>query len=167
MPTQQQDDFRQCMRRLAATVSIISCAHQGRRHGITITSVTSLSFEPLSILCCINRGASISEPLKLAGRFCVNLLDKSQIDISKAFSGAAKPEERFSNGNWAMSADGVPYLEGAQANLFCDLDQSLGYATHDIVIGRVAATKFTADVAPLLYQNGAYSAGYPIPASAA
>ncbi len=167
MRTQQEDDFRQCMRRLAATVSIISCEHEGRRHGITITSVASLSFAPLSILCCINRGASISQPLKGARRFCVSLLDQSQIGISQAFSGAVRADERFSSGGWSTSADGIPYLDGAQANLFCDLDEAYGYATHDIVIGRVVASRFSADVAPLLYQNGAYSAGIPIPATAA
>ena len=31
----------------------------------------------------------------------------------------------------------MPYLNGAQCNLFCDIDNVIPYATHSIVVGRV------------------------------
>ena len=81
------EHFRQSMRRVASTVCVISCRHDGCRYGITVTSVTPLSFAPISILVCVNRSSSISVPLKEEGRYCINVLRASQADISNSFSG--------------------------------------------------------------------------------
>jgi len=155
------EHFRQSMRRVASTVCVISCRHEGRRYGITVTSVTPLSFAPISILACVNRRSSISVPLKEEGRYCVNVLRASQSEISNSFSGGLPAENRFDIGEWAEK-DGIPYLPNAQANLFCEMDQTVSYATHDIVIGRVTEVSFASDVDPLIYQNGAYALTSPI-----
>jgi len=59
------EHFRQSMRRVASTVSVITCTHEGRRYGITVTSVTALSFAPISILACINRSRRPRFPSRL------------------------------------------------------------------------------------------------------
>ncbi|KUM27499.1 flavin reductase [Mesorhizobium loti] len=155
------EHFRQSMRRVASTVCVISCRHDGCRYGITVTSVTPLSFAPISILACVNRNSSISVPLKEEGRYCINVLRASQADISHSFSGGRPAERRFDIGEWSEK-DGIPYLQSAQANLFCQMDQVVSYATHDIIIGQVAAVAFAPDVDPLIYQNGAYALTSPM-----
>lgn len=161
MLDQNEENFRQSMRRLAATVCVISCQNEGVRYGITVTSVTSLCFSPLSILACINQKASIIGPLRKESRYCINLLQASQVDISKRFSGGVPADERFLVGNWAMKGD-VPYLADAQANLFCEIDQAYSYSTHSIIIGCVTASRFATEVAPLIYQDGNYAVSAPI-----
>ncbi|GAB4070986.1 flavin reductase family protein [Ancylobacter sonchi] len=158
---QRTEHFRQSMRRLASTVCVISCKRDGERYGITVTSVTPLSFSPISILTCVNKSASISAPLKDEGRYCINVLRASQADVSNSFSGSLPPKERFGVGEWA-EMDGVPYLPNAQASLFCEIDQAISYATHDIIIGGVTAAYFAADIAPLIYQNGSYAVAAPL-----
>lgn len=167
MHDQDLENFRQSMRRLAATVCIISCQQDGVRYGITVTSVTSLCMEPLSILACINQSASIRPHLRGVGRYCVNLLRQNQVDISKRFSGAVPADERFLLGDWRASEDGVPYLADAQANIFCEIDQAFSYSTHDIIVGRVQSSRFNTEVAPLIYQDGKYAAGAPLALPAA
>src|SRR5438874_607693 len=95
------EHFRQSMRRVASTVCVISCRHDGRRYGITVTSVTPLSFAPISILACVNRKSSISVPLREEGRYCINVLRASQAEISNSFSGGLPAERRFDIGEWA------------------------------------------------------------------
>ena len=51
--------FRDAMRRLAATVTIISARGEGRRHGITATAVTSVSRDPPSLLVCVTGSGSL------------------------------------------------------------------------------------------------------------
>jgi flavin reductase (DIM6/NTAB) family NADH-FMN oxidoreductase RutF len=165
--SQQLENFRQSMRRLAATVCVISCERAGERFGITVTSVTSLCFSPLSILTCINRTSSITEPLLERREYCINVLKKSQADISRRFSGGLPASDRFLVGDWATDETGTPYLVDAQANLFCEVDQSLAYATHQILIGRVKSASFAEQVAPLVYQNGDYAACAPLSLSQA
>ncbi len=75
-------DFRKAMRRLASAVTVISTAHDDRRHGMTATAVTSVSSAPPSLLACINRSASLHAPLLASRRFCVNILHGSRSDRS-------------------------------------------------------------------------------------
>ena len=157
----RMEHFRQSMRRWASTVCVISCRHGERRYGITVTSVTPLSFAPISILACVKQTASISVPLKAEGHYCINVLQASQADVSNSFSGGRPAEARFEIGGWE-ERNGVPYLSSAQANLFCDLDQVVSYATHDIIIGQVDEAAFASDISPLLYQNGAYALTAPL-----
>jgi flavin reductase len=151
-----QHVFSQSMRRLAATVSVVTCASEGHRYGVTATAVTSLCAEPPSLLICLNAAASITQPLLREGIFCVNLLQSSQAEISKMFGGKVKSGERFHYGTWHRNSGGVPFLADAQANLFCRVDGAMPYGTHRIIIGRVEDGYFAPGVSPLLYQNGAY-----------
>lgn len=163
MEVSVKDDFRHCMRRLASTVCVITCQYQGVRYGITATAVTSLCFDPVSVLACINTNSSLLQPLLSAKKYCINLLSQQHAPISQRFSSPADAHQRFTLGAWQEDEEGIPYLADAQANLFCSLDQTLPYATHQVVIGRVSQCLFSDTVSPLLYQNGAYAIAAPLP----
>jgi flavin reductase len=156
MDADLQNIFLQSMRRLATTVSVITCTSEDRWYGITATAVTSLCAEPASVLVCLNAKASITEPLLREGLFCVNFLQSKHAEISKMFGGQAKGSERFRYGTWQRSSEGVPFLFDAQANLFCRVDGVTPYGTHRIIIGKIESGGFASSIAPLLYQNGAY-----------
>lgn len=155
------------MRRLTATVCVISCQHEGVRYGITATAVTSLCFDPVSLLACINSTSSLLQPLLASGKYCINLLSSHHNEVSQHFSTPLSSDERFAAGEWRSNSQGVPYLEDAQATLFCQLDQAVPYATHHIVIGQVIDCQFSEAIAPLLYQNGAYVTSSPLPIAVA
>ena len=80
--------FRAAMRRIAATVTIVTADDGERYHGMTATAVTSLSMEPPSLLVCINKKAFLHDILLRAGNFCINVLHQDQAELSAAFSGA-------------------------------------------------------------------------------
>lgn len=156
--------FRDAMRRFAATVSIISCSDdQGRLHGMSATSVTSVCADPPTILVCVNNASATNRALSRSGRFCVNVLRSFHAELSRAFSGKFRGDERFRLGNWERSADGLIFLRDAQANLFCQVDRILGYETHTLFFGRVSAVRTARAVDPLLYQDGRYSVAGPVP----
>src|SRR5215467_9408111 len=160
MPTQSpsiplgSEAFCEAMRRFASTVSIISCASEGRRYGMSATAITSLSFDPPSLLVCVNKSTATHRALSRGGRFCVNVLRSFHSELSRAFSGKLKGEDRFRLGNWRETLDGLPFLSDAQANLFCEIARIMDYATHTIFIGRVYSVRTQADVDPLLYRDG-------------
>ncbi|MGE4431148.1 MAG: flavin reductase family protein [Sphingobium sp.] len=162
MMYQQEASFRDAMRRLATTVTIVSTSGQGRRHGITATAVTSLSMDPPSLLVCVNRSGSLHDLLAETDRFCVNLLTVEQVALSNAFAGKLAPEERFLHGTWADDDGGLPYILDAQASIFCKKQDTIQYGSHSIFIGAVESTLVSDDICPLLYSNGAYSRCAPI-----
>jgi flavin reductase (DIM6/NTAB) family NADH-FMN oxidoreductase RutF len=156
-----QQDFKSAMRRLAATVSIIATTDEDGWHGMTATSVTSVSMDPPSVLVCVNTTASLHKVLHAGRRFCVNLLRASQESYAGTFSSSKiRGADRFAEHAWKASdeEDGLPYLVDAQANLFCDIDQTISYGTHTIFIGRVSAIRIGELVSPLLYADGQYLA---------
>jgi len=145
--------FKLAMRRLAATVTIVSTADDDGYHGLAATAVTSVSTEPPSILACINRSASPSEVLMKRGRFAVNILHAENAGLVPIFSGKIKGPERFSHGIW-HHLDGVPVLSDAQAVIVCTLAETLVFGTHTVVIGTVDAVSIREDIDPLIYQDG-------------
>jgi flavin reductase len=157
----RSDTFREAMRRFAATVSIVSCACDGSRYGMSATAITSLSVDPPSLLVCVNKSAATHRVLRRGGRFCVNVLRSFHWDLSQAFSGKVKGEDRFHLGNWS-SENGLPFLSDAQANLFCEIARVMDYETHTIFIGRVYAARVQEDVDPLIYQDGKYAIAQPV-----
>jgi flavin reductase (DIM6/NTAB) family NADH-FMN oxidoreductase RutF len=92
-------------------------------NAITVSSVTSISMEPPSILICINKSAKIHDSIVLGSKFCINLLTKDQHELSNICSDDQKHDQRFADQNWNL--DNLPFLENAQANIFCKVDKSI------------------------------------------
>lgn len=149
-------EFKRAMRRLAATVTIITTSDvNGNRYGMTATAVNSLAMDPPSLLICVNHSASIHAPLLGRGRFCVNVLTTEHEELVAAFSGKLKGDARFQVGAWrSEEGGGMPYLDDAQCNLFCDIENVIPYATHSIVVGRVAAVRVEEGIRPLIFADG-------------
>lgn len=161
-----QQEFKSAMRRLAATVCIVSTADEDGWHGMTATSVTSVSMDPPSVLVCVNTTASLHKVLHAGGRFCINLLRASQQSHAGTFSSSKiRGADRFAEHAWKASDEqgSLPYLVDAQANLFCDIDQAVSYGTHTIFIGRVNAIRNGDLVSPLLYADGQYLSTRRVP----
>ncbi len=148
--------FRDSMRRIASTVTIITSSDHDRHHGMTVTAVTSVSMDPPSLLVCLNNRTRLHDIMGQARRFCVNVLHNEQAELSAAFSGALPPEERFERGAWRKAEDGLGFLEDAQANIFCRKVAAIPYGTHTIFIGEVVDVHLGEAVEPLIYQNATY-----------
>jgi flavin reductase (DIM6/NTAB) family NADH-FMN oxidoreductase RutF len=79
-----QDNFRQAMRSYIYSVSVMSNVDSnGDFSAITVSSVTSVSLDPPSLLVCINKSAGIHNTIEEGSSFCINLLNKNQEYISK------------------------------------------------------------------------------------
>jgi flavin reductase (DIM6/NTAB) family NADH-FMN oxidoreductase RutF len=148
--------FRAAMRRIASTVTIITASDGDRRHGMTMTAVSSLSMDPPSMVICVNQSTLLHDILMSARHFCVNVLTHDQAEVSKAFSGASSPEERFCVGEWLTHACGTRYLASAQANIVCRKNAAIPFGTHTIFIGSADDVMLGDDARPLLYRNAAY-----------
>ena len=156
-PGNLEPEFRAAMRRVAATVTLITTADTtGQRHGMVATAVSSVTMEPPTLLICVNRSASLYAPLIERGQFCVNVLMASHHELVACFSGQKVGETRFDTGDWRL--DGrtrLPYLHGAQCNLFCSVNGVSTVGTHAVIIAVVNAVQINESVVPLLYADGA------------
>ena len=149
------DTYRMAMRHVSATVYAVTTGHAGERFGIIATAVNSLSFDPPSLLACINRTASLHDPLASADRFCINVLGLANRDVADCFMRGGSGEERFSIGEWE-ELEGVPVLADAQSSLVCSLAHRHSYGTHTIFIGDLIAARHRQNARPLTYYDGRY-----------
>jgi flavin reductase (DIM6/NTAB) family NADH-FMN oxidoreductase RutF len=152
--------FRGAMRALAGGVSIISVGRGRDISGMTVTSVTSLSVEPATLLVSVNRQSSSFPLLQRFGAFGVNILTAEQLDIAERFSGKGglKGAERFAGAEWVTRATGVPLLVGGLASIDCDVEEIIERHSHAIVIGRVRDVLTTVPTTALTYWDGQYVA---------
>jgi flavin reductase (DIM6/NTAB) family NADH-FMN oxidoreductase RutF len=154
--------FRAAMRKLAATVTVVTTREADEHHGMAATAVTSLSADPPSVLVCVNRSASMHDPMHRSQMFCINLLGEQHGPLCEAFGGKLTGAARFGVGTWDTDENGVRYLTDAPANLFCRLEQQHIYGTHSIFVGRVERIRVDADSQPLLYSGGAMGGFKPL-----
>lgn len=145
--------FRESMRHVAATVYAVTTLDGGHRYGILATAVSSLSFDPPSLLVCVNRSASLHDPLQRAERFCVNVLGLGNRDVAEHFM--LPDADRFAVGDW-IDDTGVPVLLSAQSSLVCKTVHCHEFGTHTIFIGELLAAKHREDATPLTYFDRAY-----------
>jgi flavin reductase (DIM6/NTAB) family NADH-FMN oxidoreductase RutF len=148
------DSFRSAMRHVAATVHAVTTGRVGQRHGILATAVSSLSFEPPSLLVCVNRTASLHEPLACAETFCVNVLGLGNRKIAEVFE-KARGEARFAIGDWRQE-HGVPVLASAQSWFVCRTAHRHEFGTHTIFIGQLIDAHHRENAAPLTYYDRHY-----------
>ena len=148
------DDFRKALGHLAAGVSVVTTELPGGKFaGITVTSFTSLSLSPPLVLVCIDKRASLHEPLAVGQAFAVNMLASDQEHHSKRFASSAG--DQFAEIPHRPGSTGAPVLEGALAAIECRVvERHLG-GDHTIVVGQVEATHI-GNGDPLLHWRGKY-----------
>lgn len=150
--------FRGAMRELAGGVSILTAGLGDDRSGMTVTSVSSLSLDPPTLIVCVNRQAS-SWPLLLRYRaFGINVLGAAQRDVALRFSGhgGTAGAARFGDEPVVVAETGAPLLANALAAFDCEAEEVLDRHSHAIVIGRVRAVRIAPGQGPLLYWRGEY-----------
>jgi flavin reductase (DIM6/NTAB) family NADH-FMN oxidoreductase RutF len=153
-------DFRGAMRQLTGGVNVITAGRGKDISGMTVTSVSSLSLDPPTLIVSVNRSASSWPLLQRYGAFGVNILAADQIDIAERFAGkdGLKGATRFAGAEWTTRASGVPLLVGALAAIDCEIEEIIERHSHAILIGRVRDLQVSSRTAALAYWQGQYLA---------
>jgi flavin reductase (DIM6/NTAB) family NADH-FMN oxidoreductase RutF len=150
------DQLKRAMRGVAATVTIVTTGAQGEEPcAMLVSSFTSVSLDPPTVLVCVNQQASIHTPLVRLRRFCINALQGEHEPLARACA-TAKGTGRFAQGNWRTDDDGLPYLEDAQTAFFCETLEQLKIGSHTILVGLVTRLHTSAALNPLLFVDGQY-----------
>jgi len=153
-------DFRNAMRHLIGAVSVITVGRGDDVTGMTVTSMSSFSVEPPSLVVSVNRAASSWPLLKQYGFFGVNILSAGQREIAERFSGKGglQGAARFAGAEWTSRTPGAPLLVGSLAAIDCEVEEIIERHSHGIVIGRVREVLLAPRGSALAYWHGDYLA---------
>ena len=152
-------NFKQAMRHCAGAVALVTVGREaGRRTGLTVTAVCSLSDDPPSLLVCVNRNASAHPRIREEGCFDVSFLSEEHMALALTFSGqkGVDGDDRFGFGRWTTAATGAPVLEDALVSFDCQLRQEFETKTHSVFIGDVRDVSFRGEARPLVYLRSAF-----------
>ncbi|BBX63632.1 flavin oxidoreductase [Mycobacterium saskatchewanense] len=158
------EEFRLAMRRLAGAVSIVSGAGPDGPLGVTATAVTSLTAEPASLLCCLNRALQLEAAVKRIGWFSVSVLRADHHDLAKRFAGmhGVRGGAKFEQGGWTTRHGEVPALLDSLVSFDCRVEDIVEVGTHSIFVGVITAAHFGEPGDPLLYCNGTFASLLPL-----
>ncbi|MCO6009966.1 flavin reductase family protein [Actinoallomurus purpureus] len=147
--------FRSTMGKLATGVSVITTRTADRPIGITVSSVASLSLDPLQVLVCVSNHLYTRTAIEEHGRFAVNILGEEGEYLARQF--ASSRPDKFT-GVDIQEDHGVPVLRDAIAYLVCDVSDVLPGGDHTIFVGDVRHFEHIQDGRPLLFFAGAFHA---------
>lgn len=155
-----RQSFVEGMARAATFVSVITTDGPGGQHGVTVSSMTSVSAdgEAPSLLVCIHHKSPAAAAILQNRAFAANLLNAAQQGHSDIFSGRDKSAlARFDRVDWRPGQGGQPMLTQAAASFECSLKTALLWETHYLMIGQVSAVILSDQPDALLYGNRAYA----------
>ncbi len=145
--------FRHVVGHLASGVTVLTTATDGRRHGMTASSVTSLSMDPPLMLACINNAAPTADAVTEAGTYAVNVLGEHQGELARQFATAS--QDKFRGVSVRTGELDVPLLGDALAQIECEVVERVVGGTHTIFVGRVVSAT-AGDGQPLTYFRGGF-----------
>jgi len=149
-----KEKFLEVLRTTKQNVFILAAEKGDEKHAMTVSSVFSVSLEPMSMMVSVNQQAGIHDVLRVNDKFSLNLLASNQIEIAEICSGSEEGQVRFEHDDWEMEE--IPYLKNAQSNLFCSCKKIIPLYSHSLVIGEVDKIFHSGNMNPLIYQDGKY-----------
>ncbi|UGY91932.1 flavin reductase [Streptomyces gobiensis] len=147
--------FRRVLARWPSGVGIITTAGpDGRRHGMTASSFSSVSLDPPLVLVCLDRRIRSHELVTRYGVFAVNVLGRDHIGLGRRFAGLTPGvTDRFAEGDWLPGATGSPVLTDAAAWVDCRVRHVYPGGDHTIFVGEVIAAGVPRITSPLLFHS--------------
>ena len=168
--TSDPDALRALMRHWPAGVTVVTAfdSSVNEPRGMTVSTFTSLSLEPLLVSVFLHKEAETAKTILSTEAFAVSILTQDQAEWSNRFAGFdprfKDQTKRFENINTHQAVTDVPILSDALGWVDCKLWNVYDGSTHHIVIGEVVAIspEDTLLADPLIYYNRGYQRLSPL-----
>jgi flavin reductase (DIM6/NTAB) family NADH-FMN oxidoreductase RutF len=143
----------------ASGVTVVTTAHEGRLHGMTVSAFSALSLDPPLVLVCLANDAATGEMIAASGIFVVSILGDEQEFLSERFAARAPiVNEEFEGVPYHVEATGAPVLDRCIAWYDCRVEAMYDGGDHTIFIGCVEALGIKDQThPPLLYYANRYA----------
>lgn len=158
--------FRRALGQFPTGVTIITTKDQnGEPIGVTASSFNSVSVSPALVLWSVDRSAFSASIMENAEHFAVNVLSKSQVDMSNRFAG--RGEDKFAGIDYSESPHGSPLFKDCSAQFECKTWNVYEGGDHLIIVGEILDYRHDESQAPLVFACGSYAVSMQHPASVA
>jgi flavin reductase (DIM6/NTAB) family NADH-FMN oxidoreductase RutF len=150
------DDLRAVMRPFPSGICVVTIELEGRRVGLTVGSLASLSLEPPLVGFALGRQAQLHELLRGAGEFGVSILRGEQEALAQHFARSVPPIALWTGVELREDVEGPPLIAGALAWLRCRVQAEHPAGDHTFFVGEVAWTELGSPGPALVYVRHDY-----------
>ncbi|RZL91930.1 MAG: flavin reductase [Variovorax sp.] len=152
-------ELRQVLGSFVTGVTVITTVDaEGRAHGLTANSFSSVSLDPPLILWSQSLAAPSHPVFSTCERFAVNILADDQVDVSNRFARGGA--DKFASTMTEAGMGGVPLIPGCAAHLECRRVHSYPGGDHVVYIGEVERIQ-RYQRQPLVFGSGKYLVAQP------
>jgi flavin reductase len=151
------EELRALMGRFPAGVAVVTVDLDGRRAGLTVASLVSLSLEPPLVGVAIRRDAALHELLRETRLFAVSLLATGQEHLAQHFARGVPPIALW-EGIPLHPTAGPPEVEGALGWLRCHTTAEHETGDHTFFVGEVESAEAGPATSPLVFHGQGYLA---------
>jgi 3-hydroxy-9,10-secoandrosta-1,3,5(10)-triene-9,17-dione monooxygenase reductase component len=148
-----QARFREVLGHFATGITIVTACEEGVPVGFSCQSFAALSLDPPMVILAPAKSSTSWPRIAQAGAFCVNILERGQEAICRAF--AVSGGDKFDGVEWTPGITGSPLISGSLAYVECTLGAIFEGGDHEIVTGHVVAME-AHDGAPLLFYRSGF-----------
>jgi flavin reductase (DIM6/NTAB) family NADH-FMN oxidoreductase RutF len=145
---------RALFRRWPVGVSVVVAELDGRRHGLTVSSLVSLSLDPRLVGISISHQASLHELLRDAGAWGMSILSGEQEHLAQHFARSVPPLIVWDSVE--VRADDSRLLAGAAGWLTAHTVEELVTGDHTFFVGEVDSIEIGAAATSLTYVHRSY-----------
>ena len=154
---ERAEQLRSAMRAWTSGVTVVTAVHNGERHGMTVSSFTSISLDPPQIVISLQTGSRTHDVVVKAGAFGVTILAAGQQELSERFANRKSTMgERLDGLEIETLVTGAPLIKGGLAHLDCRVSQSIPCGMNTLFIAEVVAVRGDDHDAPLVYHDRTY-----------
>lgn len=155
--TLDPEALRSAMRAWSAGVTVVTAAHDGEMHGMTVNSFTSISLDPPLLIISLQQNTRTHELVTKSRAFGLTILAADQIKVSDLFAGRM-PEvaDRMAAVKTETLVTGSPLIVGGLAWLDCRILQTYDAGKTTLFIAQAIAARGTGTGEPLIYHNREY-----------
>ena len=157
MVTFQEVELREVMRRWVTGVAILTSGSREVRHGMTVSSLTSISVQPPLVAITMSNSTRTKHLVDETEFFAINLLSEGQQALADRFAGRmSDSEDRFHDLQIFYGECGAPMLTEAAAWLECKVVHKYEMPETTLYVGEVLNAHKAEDRPPLVYFNRDY-----------
>lgn len=132
------DLFRDAMSAFPTGVAIVTTTGpDGRWHGFTATSFTSVSLDPPLVLVCLATSARCHPVFRAADRWLVHFVPEAHRALADRF--ATRGADKFAGDQFTPDEAGLPRLRASCWTLSCATHAHHDAGDHTIMVGQVTS----------------------------
>jgi flavin reductase (DIM6/NTAB) family NADH-FMN oxidoreductase RutF len=129
--------YRDAWSRFATGVTVITTVESdGSVHGMTASSVTSVSLDPPLVLVVIGESRQTHGLIELTGQFGMSILHAGQTEIAKYFATPPESRGEIDSSN-VTRLSRTPVIANAIAAMNCKVSAAYKAGDHTVFIGEV------------------------------